>query len=177
MRNFCPHCGVGWEPGVHCRSCGRAWWSNPAPSACGILVASDKLLLVRRARSPFVGLWDLPGGFIESGERPEEALHREFLEETGLSVTAGKFIGAWSEEYSDSSRVIEQGTTLNLFFIVHPRESGTSLVSSDEGEPAWWPLLDLPEIAFPNSNVKALSAYSALCGIARRGNDGSSTHG
>jgi 8-oxo-dGTP diphosphatase len=43
-------------------------------------------LLVERGREPLKGYWSLPGGLVETGERLEEAVIREVLEETGLRV-------------------------------------------------------------------------------------------
>jgi len=45
----------------------------------------DSLLLLRRIPT-FPGLWELPGGSVEEGEKLEEALRREVQEETGLTV-------------------------------------------------------------------------------------------
>ena len=53
----------------------------------GFCVRDARLLLIRKARGPYTGLLDLPGGGIAFGEQPEETLRREFLEETGLEVT------------------------------------------------------------------------------------------
>lgn len=50
----------------------------------GICCQEDKLLLVLKEAGPYKGSLDLPGGAIEFGESPEEALKREFLEETAL---------------------------------------------------------------------------------------------
>ncbi len=46
----------------------------------------DCVLLVERARPPLQGHWSLPGGVLEIGERLEEGICREVLEETGLVV-------------------------------------------------------------------------------------------
>lgn len=50
----------------------------------GVLIKQGRMLLIRKARGPYIGKWDLPGGSIEFGEEPEQTLRREFLEETGL---------------------------------------------------------------------------------------------
>ncbi|GAA3105745.1 hypothetical protein GCM10017600_79680 [Streptosporangium carneum] len=52
------------------------------------------MLLVRRGRPPGQGLWSVPGGRVEPGESDAEALVREVLEETGLTVTPGRLTGA-----------------------------------------------------------------------------------
>lgn len=51
-----------------------------------VVFRGEDVLLVRRIRKPFAGLWSLPGGRIEAGETPAEAVVREMREETGLAV-------------------------------------------------------------------------------------------
>jgi 8-oxo-dGTP diphosphatase len=53
----------------------------------GVCRLGEHILLIRKARGPYTGLLDLPGGRIEFGEEPEAALRREFIEETGLTIT------------------------------------------------------------------------------------------
>jgi ADP-ribose pyrophosphatase YjhB (NUDIX family) len=56
-----------------------------------VIRRAGRVLLVRRARPPFAGRWSLPGGRIEPGESPAEAIVREVREETGLRVrTVGR---------------------------------------------------------------------------------------
>lgn len=53
----------------------------------GVLIEEDgRYLLVKRAAEPDAGLWSIPGGLIEVGERAVDAAAREALEETGLTV-------------------------------------------------------------------------------------------
>ena len=62
----------------------------------GVIVQDGKMLLVQRAPHDYVGAgtWECAGGKIEWGEGLEEALVREILEETGLTVTVGSILYA-----------------------------------------------------------------------------------
>jgi 8-oxo-dGTP diphosphatase len=58
-----------------------------------VLDAAGRLLLIRRGHDPHAGLWSVPGGRVEDGETLEQAVRREVLEETGLSVRPGAVVG------------------------------------------------------------------------------------
>ncbi len=58
----------------------------------GVAVKDRKLLLVKQRKGPHSGKWELPGGGIEAGETPENALRREFHEEVGLSFDTLQFL-------------------------------------------------------------------------------------
>ena len=55
--------------------------------AYGLIFKGGKLLLTEKTKGPYTGLWDLPGGGIEFGESPEEALTREIKEEVALAAS------------------------------------------------------------------------------------------
>jgi 8-oxo-dGTP diphosphatase len=55
--------------------------------------AAGRLLLIQRGHDPHRGLWSLPGGRVEPGESPEQAVRREVREETGLEVLPGELVG------------------------------------------------------------------------------------
>lgn len=58
----------------------------------GVLIKNDEILLVKRTTpsSDGFGYWELPGGGVDFGESPEQALIREFNEETGLQIEIQK---------------------------------------------------------------------------------------
>ena len=56
-------------------------------SAVALVDADGRVLLAQRpAGKPMAGLWEFPGGKIETGERPEQTLIRELHEEIGITV-------------------------------------------------------------------------------------------
>ena len=56
-------------------------------SACALIDADRRVLLAQRpADKPMAGLWEFPGGKVEIGERPEDALVRELREELSIEV-------------------------------------------------------------------------------------------
>lgn len=56
-------------------------------AACVLLDGEGRVLLARRPEGrPLAGLWEFPGGKIEAGEEPEDALLRELREELGIAI-------------------------------------------------------------------------------------------
>jgi 8-oxo-dGTP diphosphatase len=70
--------------------------SHPQLAVSAAIFRDDKLLLVRRARSPAKGLYSLPGGRVEFGETLHAAVHREVDEETALKIAVIGLAG-WRE--------------------------------------------------------------------------------
>ena len=54
--------------------------------AYGLIIKDNKVLLIKKFGGPYNGKLDLPGGTIEFGEKPEDALKRELMEEVGIKV-------------------------------------------------------------------------------------------
>ncbi len=60
---------------------------DTTPIAIAVLQHEDRFLIGRRPDGvPLAGLWEFPGGKIEAGESPEQAVVRECIEETGIRV-------------------------------------------------------------------------------------------
>jgi 8-oxo-dGTP diphosphatase len=82
--------------------------NSPTPrrtrlAAYAVALSNGSILLARIAAGyPGEGKWTLPGGGVEWGEHPEEALIREVHEETGFSVTEHSFLGINSRVFHAS---------------------------------------------------------------------------
>jgi 8-oxo-dGTP diphosphatase len=64
----------------------RRYPSRPFLGVGALIFDGTRILLVERGKEPLKGYWSLPGGILETGEKLEEAIRREVLEETGLEV-------------------------------------------------------------------------------------------
>jgi len=65
---------------------GRSYPSRPVLAVSAAIIRDGKVLIVRRARPPALGVFTLPGGGVEAGETLHEAIIREVREETGLTI-------------------------------------------------------------------------------------------
>lgn len=71
-----------------CESCGNDTWPKPSLAVDAIATRNGEngteVLLIRRGNNPWKGAWAFPGGFVDEGEDPKDAVLRELLEETGI---------------------------------------------------------------------------------------------
>jgi ADP-ribose pyrophosphatase YjhB (NUDIX family) len=65
---------------------GRSYPTRPHLAVSAAIIRDGKVLIVRRARPPAAGVFTLPGGGVEAGETLREAVIREVMEETSLTV-------------------------------------------------------------------------------------------
>ncbi len=102
---FCPRCGApGFKEKSHycfyCESCRFHYYVNSATAAAALVVNDRReLLLVRRGMNPGKGLLDLPGGFVDVGERPEDAVIREFKEEMNITLSDPVYFASFPNTY------------------------------------------------------------------------------
>ncbi|MCX6022561.1 MAG: NUDIX hydrolase [Chloroflexi bacterium] len=152
---FCPRCGGALElrhlerdhqERLICVACGRVQYKHSSICASALVLADDgRVLLVRRGIEPFKGFWDIPGGFLEEAEHPEDGARRELREETGLDVRLTRLIGVYMDVYGG-----ERVPTLNFFY--EAQAIGGEAAADDDAVAIGWfarnALPPLDEVAF-----------------------------
>ena len=81
----------------------RVW---PRPAASLAVFRGDSLLLVARGKGTFAGLWSLPGGHIEPGERAAAAALRETVEETGVTTDEAALVDVHEVLLRDGAELV-----------------------------------------------------------------------
>ncbi|HXZ27828.1 MAG TPA: NUDIX domain-containing protein [Terriglobales bacterium] len=79
---------------------------KPKQVVAALLVREDKLLICQRTRhQPMPLKWEFPGGKIEAGEQPTEALRRELEEELGIQARIGNEVAHLRHDYKNGGAV------------------------------------------------------------------------
>jgi ADP-ribose pyrophosphatase YjhB (NUDIX family) len=113
------------------------------------LILDDyKVLLTRRGIAPYRKYWDIPGGFLEHGEHPEDGLRRELKEELGLTVDIESLFGMYMDAYGKGGVA-----TLNIIYLCKALQEPTK-TADDVIAYQWFAIDQLPnKIAFKNTRI------------------------
>ena len=150
---FCPRCSaeLGEDSARReCPRCGFVAYASSKPTASAVVVDDGRVLLARRKHDPYANWWDLPGGFLEEGEHPLDALRRELREEAGVEIEPGRFLGVWMDRYGEAE---DAPATINLYWTARIT-AGEPRPNDDVEELRWFGRDELPErLAFHVADV------------------------
>jgi ADP-ribose pyrophosphatase YjhB (NUDIX family) len=93
----------------------RSYPKRPYLAVSAAIIRNGKVLVVRRARTPALNLYTLPGGGVELGESLAEAVVREVREETSLSIEAVALAGHREVVTRDAQGQIERHFVILCF--------------------------------------------------------------
>jgi 8-oxo-dGTP diphosphatase len=118
-----------------CPTCGT--YHNPALTVDAVAVRGSgeerEVLLIRRGQEPWQGCWAFPGGFVDVGESPEDAVARELFEECNIVGKASEIIAVRGDPQRDP-----RGHIVSIFYRVEvDANSGEPLAGDDAAEAEW----------------------------------------
>lgn len=125
-----------------CPACGFIHFLDPKVVVVVVVEHHGQILLGRRNIDPGMGMWNIPGGYVNRGEQVDAAAIREIKEETNLDIVLDRLVGVYSEK--DEPHVI----------IVYGAHVVGDDISAITGQPeevtelAFFPPSAMPEMAF-----------------------------
>ena len=131
-------------------------YKNPIPTVDTIIQINSQILFIERKKDPFKGHLTFPGGFVNEGEKVEDAALREVKEETSLLVKLVDILGVYSDPARDP-----RGHIMSTVFIGQiPSEYKDKAKSGDDAAALKW--VDLDDIDNQNlgfDHKKIISDY------------------
>ncbi len=125
-------------------------YSNPIPTIDAIIHNNkNQILLIKRKKDPFKNYLSLPGGFVNKGEKIEEALRRE-ISEISLTIEPLEILGVYSDPARDPRNHI-----LTIVFICLILDEKAAKAGDDASEIHWINLNDFKniELAFDHKMI------------------------
>lgn len=109
-----------------------------------------KVLLIKRRRWPYEGMWAIPGGFVHMDESLEQAARRELEEETGVHDVYLEQLYTFGDPHRDPrTRVI----TVAYYALVSADRLELRAGAEEAEEVRWWSAYELPELAFDHGTI------------------------
>lgn len=131
---------------------------NPIPTIDIILSEnsnSNKVLLIKRDKDPFKDYFSLPGGFVNEGEKVEDAVRREAEEELLVKVEPINILGVYSDPNRDP-----RGHIMSITFMAKIT-SGELKAGDGVAELRWIEINNLTNIKFGFDHSKILDDYQS----------------
>ena len=119
----------------------------------GLIRKSDRVLIQKRKTDGLLGgLWEFPGGKVETGETLEDAIRREISEETGLAVVVKQKIATIDHAYTHFK------ITMTAFFCDWQAGQAQTHAATEN---RWVKMTELSAFAFPKANLKILGQLTS----------------
>ncbi len=127
-----------------------------------LILEGDRILMVQRGKAPLLGYWSLPGGAVETGELLREAIAREVLEETALTVEVGEMAEVFERLMPDA----DGGTEYHYVLLDYLCKvtGGTPMAGDDSAAVAWVRREDLPTLLITPGTLEVIERVFARYG-------------
>ncbi|MDQ6880290.1 MAG: NUDIX domain-containing protein [Candidatus Dormibacteraeota bacterium] len=163
MSHYCVNCGsvlltrvIEGREVEFCPKDNFVLWHDPKVTTAVVIEADGGVVLGRRAIEPGLGLWCLPGGFVNDDEDPWDAAARECAEEVCAAVELRRLIGVYHIRKQDAPSMI------GIAYQARLAEGSRPSAGVEMLEVAVFQLESLPPLAFPSHRNVLLEYETAL---------------
>jgi 8-oxo-dGTP diphosphatase len=124
--------------------------------SAAVLIESGRVLLSQRKKGTHLsGAWEFPGGKVEAGEDPRQALVRELAEELGIETTVHEILEVTFHRYAERA-------VLLLFFLVHRTPTSREPEPLDVAAVRWARADELETSQFPAADLAIVHMVQTL---------------
>lgn len=142
-----------------CENCENDGYRNPAVAVDAVALREvDSIieaLMIKRGSDPQIweGKWAFPGGFVDYGEDPKDAVIRELMEETGVSGSNPIILDIHGDPERDPRKHV-----IGLFYLVKVDPREVPVAGDDAEEAAWIRISDLGPENVAGSHIEIIEA-------------------
>ncbi len=161
MAHYCVNCGAVLEPRViegrnfeACPNDDFVLWHDPKVVTSVVIEVDGGVLLGKRSIEPGLGLWCLPGGFVNDDEHPRDAAIRECSEEVTADVVITGLIGVYHIPKRGAPSMV------GIAYRARPADGSQAAPGVEMSELGVFSAGSLPQLAFP-SHQQILDEYFA----------------
>ena len=152
---YCQICGFRITPQkfnntfkYYCTNCENFSYLDPKVATVILIENNKSLLLVKRDIEPHIGHWSFPSGYVDRGEKIEDAAIREVKEETDIDINITNLQGVYSGK----------GPVVLVVYAAIALDPSIGKPKEEVQEIKWFPIKKLPVLPFPYDD-KIVSDY------------------
>lgn len=127
-----------------CDECGQ--WPQPSIAVDAVVIRGSEVLLINRGKEPWKGMLAFPGGFVDKGEDPEDAVIRELKEECSLEGEVIRILCVRGDPKRDP-----RGHIVSLAYLVSAE--GEPTAGDDAANAAWYQISEIKEMAGDHMSI------------------------
>lgn len=147
--SYCPMCGsplviseIAGQLRPRCFICNFIHFNDPKVAVGVIATKNGLILLQKRKHNPGKGKWSFPAGYVDAGEKVEQAALREVLDETLVNVSLEGLVGVYSDAGSPLIFIVYWGVVTG----------GEPAPGEESLEVGLFPAEAVPPLAFPHDD-------------------------
>jgi len=134
-------------------------WLNPAIAVDAAVRRDNEILLIQRQFPPMQGAWALPGGFVDRGERPEDAAVRELEEEAGLIGHTPNLLMVMGDPSRDPRKHI-----VSIVYEIQITDDAEPMAGDDAADAKFWPIKTIldGEIQLAGDHLEIIQSWLGI---------------
>ena len=138
-----------------CHHCGRDSYQSPSVAVDAVALREGdmgtEVLLIKRGQEPSRGMWAFPGGFVDYGEDPEDAVIRELEEEAGVDGFDPVALSIHGDPARDPRKHV-----IALFYLVDVDPESIPVAGDDASHAKWKVLSEISEGEVAGDHIRII---------------------